>query len=140
MLEAKKIDSIWFAYKGEISTSFKDYYDPIINIELNEEELIKRKACLNQFVQCCTFILRHFLDTTYFKRYQCGIIVECLQPNYFLQYFSLQNYKFEIRKQILKYENQFRTINCYAFVFNKFEDILSFKCNSKYATRGFKAK
>lgn len=137
MPEATPVAPMWFTYSPEESSSFKDIYQPVIETSVSENERVKRSACLQQFAHTCSFMLEHSLDTTYFKRYQCDIKVGCLRPEYFMYYFSHFGGRFEKRTQILMYERQIRSIECYAFVFKGYENLPALNCDHKYASKAF---
>lgn len=68
------------------------------------------------------------------KRYQKGVRVGCLYPEYFMQYFSSHNQaKFKKRVQYIRYNGNFITVECPSYEFNEFDHLPGLNCGRNYA-------
>ncbi|KAG2387502.1 hypothetical protein C9374_001096 [Naegleria lovaniensis] len=127
----------WFAYDGSNSSSYRDVYRIMPQANPVGRERIRMAACLAMFAHSASFYLRHALDPFYSKRYQRGIKIGCLDPEYFVRYFGNSSARYVTKHQVLHFENHTRRIECIGFAFDNFEDMPGLNCGKSYALRGF---
>ena len=72
-----------------------------------------------------------------YKRFQTGIRVGSLSPQYFTQYFSSIGGVQRKRTQYIKFNGYTITVECPSFKFTGYENIPSLGCGKNYAHVGF---
>ncbi|KAG2372630.1 hypothetical protein C9374_008993 [Naegleria lovaniensis] len=133
-------DLQWLAYDGSNSSSYRDVYQIMPQANPVGRERIRMAACLAMFAHSAAFFLGHSLDPYYTKRYQRGIKLGCLNPDYFVRYFGNSSARYITKHQVLNFDNHTRRIECIGFAFDNFEDMPGLNCGKTYALRGFVAQ
>ncbi|EFC38802.1 predicted protein [Naegleria gruberi] len=131
------VNAKWFLYAPTTTESgFKATFIPVSG-PFNRVEEMKRVACLQMFCESCAITLGFYLDPSMFKRFQTGIRIASLKPEWFSHYFESCGGKMKNRVQYIRYNGHSLSITCPSYEFYGLENMPPLNCNGSYASTVF---